>query len=156
VLATVHTGGKALGVLGAYVCGSRLLKEMLINRSRHFIFSTALPPAVGAWWQHALARAMHDHGGREQLHQNAVVFRHELRRIGVDAGGSDYIVPITIGDDARSVQCAGRIQRYGFDVRAIRPPSVPAGTARLRVSIHADHEHDQLHELAGVIGECLN
>lgn len=156
VLASVHTGGKALGVAGAYICGSRLLKDMLVNRSRHLIYSTALPAVVGTWWQQAISRATNDRDGRERLHQNAETCRCELRRCGVAAGGSDYIVPIIIGDDARSVEVAGIIQRHGFDVRAVRPPSVPPGTARLRVSIHADHDAEPLARLAQVIGECLH
>src|SRR5206468_6092509 len=60
VLATVHTGGKALGVAGAYVCGPARLKELLVNRCRHFIFTTALPAAIGAWWRDALIRVRAD------------------------------------------------------------------------------------------------
>src|SRR2546428_10277688 len=63
VLATVHAGGKALGVAGAYVCGSALLRELLINRCRHLIFTTALPPVMGAWWLDALSRVRADHAG---------------------------------------------------------------------------------------------
>ena len=71
VLATVHTGGKALGVMGAYICGSRLLKEFLVNKCRHLIFTTALPPAIAAWWLEMLPRVTADDPGRRRLRENA-------------------------------------------------------------------------------------
>jgi 8-amino-7-oxononanoate synthase len=156
VLASVHTGGKALAVPGAYIVGSKLLREYLINRCRHLIFTTALPPAVGAWWAEALRRVQGDHEGREKLHANAATCRSELVRRGVHTGGTDYIVPVVVGDDARAVAAAVRLQEQGFDVRAIRPPSVAPGTARLRVSVHADHEPAALLQLAAAIADALN
>jgi 8-amino-7-oxononanoate synthase len=151
VLATVHTGGKALGVPGAYVAGAQLLKDYLINRCRHLIFTTALPAVCGAWWLEALPRIRADEAGRDALHQAARTFRAELARHGVPALGSEYVVPIVLGDDPRAVRAAQVLQEQGFDIRAIRPPSVPPGTARLRVSIHADHEIEMLRGLAAAI-----
>ncbi len=139
VLATVHTGGKALGVCGAYVCGAARLRELLINRCRHFIFTTALPAAVGSWWLEALARVQADHSGRAALHQAAARLRAEFVGYGVPVLGAHYIVPVVLGSDERAVQAAGRLRAAGWDIRAIRPPSVPPGTARLRISVHADH-----------------
>jgi 8-amino-7-oxononanoate synthase len=139
VLATVHTGGKALGVCGAYVCGSAQLRELLINRCRHFIYTTALPPVVGTWWLDTLPRVRTDHAGRATLHRGAATFRAELSRHGVAAPGAHYIIPILLGDDMCATRAAHRLIESGWDIRAIRPPSVPAGTARLRVSVHADH-----------------
>ena len=156
VLATVHTGGKAMGVLGAYVCGSRRLRELLINRCRHLIFTTALPPVVGQWWLDALERVRRDGVGREALHGNAAFFRRELDRGGVAAAGSDYIVPVILHDDERAVRVAAELQRRGWDVRAIRPPSVPVGSARLRISIHADHDRETLARLAAAVAELTS
>jgi 8-amino-7-oxononanoate synthase len=144
VLATVHTGGKALGVAGAYVCGSVLLKELLINRCRHFIFTTALPPAIGAWWLAALMRVRADDAGRAALHEAAATFRTRLARRGVPTLGSQYIVPVVLGEDGPAVRAAGCLRAAGWDIRAIRPPSVPAGSARLRISLHADHDRETL------------
>jgi 8-amino-7-oxononanoate synthase len=144
VLATVHTGGKALGVCGAYVCGSAQLRELLINRCRHFIYTTALPPVVGTWWLDTLARVRTDHAGRTALHRGAATFRAELSRRGVAAPGAHYIIPILLGDDGRAVGAARRLCEAGWDIRAIRPPSVPPGTARLRSSVHADHSPEVL------------
>ena len=155
VLATVHTGGKALGVFGAYICGSRILKEWLINRCRHLIFTTALPPVVGSWWLAMLPRVQQDVEGRASLHSKAVRFRERLRELEVAAGGTEFVVPVILGDDERAVRVASQLQDRGFDVRAIRPPSVPAGTARLRVSIHADQTVEEIEGLAAALREVV-
>lgn len=156
VLATVHTGGKALGAAGAYVAGSTRLKELLVNRCRHFIFTTALPPAVGGWWLEALARAARDEAGRAALHDNAAFFRAELVQRGIQAPGAHYIVPVLLGEDGRAVAAARRLQADGWDMRAIRPPTVPPGTARLRLSIHADHDRDTLRAAAAAVARVLS
>jgi 7-keto-8-aminopelargonate synthetase-like enzyme len=155
LLASVHTGGKALGVAGAYIAGSSLLRDVLINRCRHFIFTTALPPQLAAWWLAALPRVRNASESRRRLHANAALFRGELLRRGIRAGGSSYIVPILVGQDEQTVAAAARLQARGWDIRAIRPPSVPEGTARLRVSIHANHEPVQLTAAADAIAAAL-
>lgn len=149
VLATMHTGGKALGVVGAYVAGSALLRDLLVNRCRHLIFSTALPPQVGRWWKDALDRVWHDDDGRRRLHALTAAFRSTLGPLA--PAGEHYIVPVVIGDDVAAVRIADALQDAGFDVRAIRPPTVPAGTARLRISIHANHDSATLARLAETI-----
>jgi 7-keto-8-aminopelargonate synthetase-like enzyme len=155
VLATVHTGGKALGVAGAYVCGSPALRELLINRCRHFMFTTALPPLLGAWWLEALARVRGDGAARRRLHDNAALLRGELRRRGISAPGAHYLVPLRVGADSRAVEAARWVREAGFDIRAIRPPTVPPGTARLRVSVHADHTREELLACAAAVAEVL-
>jgi 7-keto-8-aminopelargonate synthetase-like enzyme len=155
VLATVHTGGKALGVLGAYLCGSRLLKEYLVNRCRHLIFTTALPAAVGAWWLDRIPQVQADDPGRAALHRNAAVFREALARHGVSAAGGHYVVPVVVGQDEAAVKAAAALQEQGYDVRAIRPPSVPPRTCRLRISIHADHDPAVLVQLAGAVAQAV-
>src|SRR6266851_1208849 len=155
VLATVHTGGKALGVAGAYICGSTLLRELLINRCRHFIFTTALPPALGAWWLDALRRARADDAGRTALPEAAAAFRGQLARSGAPALGGHYIVPVVLGKDIHAVQAAVRLRNAGWDIRAIRPPSVPSGSARLRISIHADHPQEMLAAAAAAVAEVM-
>ncbi len=156
VLATVHTGGKALGVPGAYVVGSGRLKELLVNRCRHLIFTTALPPAVARWWLGAAARVAGDDAARERLHAAARYFRAQLARHDIFAAGEDYIVPVMVGADAVALAAADALQTGGFDVRAIRPPTVPPGTARLRVSIHADHDRVTLAAVADALAAVLH
>ncbi|MBI2805963.1 MAG: 8-amino-7-oxononanoate synthase [Planctomycetes bacterium] len=155
VLATIHTGGKALAVPGAYLAGSRLLKDWLVNRCRHFIFTTALAPALGAWWLDMLELVRADAGTRQRLHHNAGRFRSILGERGIDVSGTDYLVSLMIGRDAPAVDAARRLQASGFDIRAIRPPTVPAGTARLRISIHADHELDSLSALSAALAPTI-
>jgi 7-keto-8-aminopelargonate synthetase-like enzyme len=155
VLATVHTGGKALGVMGAYICGPARLRELLINRCRHFLFTTALPPAVGAWWLEALARVRADHAGRQALHDGAAAFRAALAGMEVTAPGSHYIVPVLLGDDTSAFRAAACLRERGWDIRAVRPPSVPDGTARLRISIHADHERETLLAAAEAVAAII-
>ena len=156
ILATVHTGGKALAVPGAYVCGSRPLRDLLINRCRHFIYTTALAPALGEWWLGVLDRAPGDEASRTALHGNAAFFRSELNRHGLQAGGCDYIVPIVLGDDFRTMRAADLLRGKGLDIRGIRPPSVPIGAARLRVSIHADHDESHLRFAAAEIAAACS
>lgn len=152
VLASVHTGGKALAVPGAYLVGSRLLKDLLVNRCRHLIFTTALPPQVGAWWLDALDLVSRDEAARSRLHERACLFRADLLARRIAVGGTHYIASIVLGPDAMAVEAARRLQAAGFDVRAIRPPTVAEGTARLRVSIHADHDPEVLRRLAEAMG----
>jgi 8-amino-7-oxononanoate synthase len=154
VLATMHTGGKALGVAGAYLCGPGALREVLINRCRHFIFTTALPPAVGAWWLERLPQVAADHAGRAALHEAAALFRAELARRGWPVPDGRYIVPVVLGTEEQALRAAGRLREAGFDIRAVRPPSVPAGTARLRISVHADHPPDTLRAAAAAVVEA--
>jgi 8-amino-7-oxononanoate synthase len=155
ILASIHTGGKALAVCGAYIVGSHLLREMLVNRCRHFMFTTALPPQVGSWWLDALALATTDQKTRLTLRERARFFRKELalRRIGL--GGDHYIATVMLGTDAAAAEAARRLQEAGYDIRAIRPPTVPLGTARLRISIHADHEEAVLLELAHLLATLV-
>lgn len=155
VLASVHTGGKALGLAGAYICGSRLLKDFMTNRCRHLIFTTALPPAIGAWWRERIPQVQADRSRRERLHRNAARFREALASRGIAPPGSHYVVPVIVGNDKPAVRAAGRLQAAGYDVRAIRPPTVPAETCRLRVSIHADHDPAVLDALASAIAEAM-
>ncbi|HXW18020.1 MAG TPA: 8-amino-7-oxononanoate synthase [Candidatus Acidoferrales bacterium] len=137
-LAIVHTCGKALAGMGAFVCSSETVKQYLVNRARSFLFSTALPPYFAAQIRAALeiARAAEDR--REHLRAIARELRELLARHAFDTReGESPIVPVIVGDNGAAVGYAEFLQGRGFAVRAIRPPTVPAGTSRLRLSLTA-------------------
>ena len=149
----VGTLGKALGGYGAYVCGSRELVELLVNVARPFIFSTAPPPpSVGA----ALAalELLEDRPGMvEQLRRNAAILREALSNQGLGAVGSrTQIVPVMVGDARRAMALCERTLEGRVFAQAIRPPTVPAGTSRLRLTVMANHRADDLRRAAQVIG----
>ena len=115
-------------------------------------------PAAAADWPvvaDMLDLAVTDEATRAALHERTRFFRTELSARRIDAGGSAYIVSIVLGADAAAVEAARRLQERGYDIRSIRPPTVPAGTARLRISVHADHYADLLRELANALVACL-
>ena len=136
VFSVVHTCGKALASAGAFVCGSFTLKNYLINRARTFLFNTALPPYFAAQISGALALARAADGERARLATVSQRLRTELQMNGWNTGASEsQIVPVMLGDNASALRVAAELERNGFAVRAIRPPTVPAGTARLRLSL---------------------
>ncbi|WP_293876211.1 MULTISPECIES: 8-amino-7-oxononanoate synthase [unclassified Sphingomonas] len=127
---TLHTCGKALGAEGGLLCVPRVLRDMLVNRARGFVFSTAPSPLMAAAVREAL-RCLVDEPGR-QARLWALVAAAE-RALGFSTGSQ--LFPVIVGADGAAVALADRCQAAGYDVRAIRPPTVAAGTARLRVSI---------------------
>ncbi|WP_375395312.1 8-amino-7-oxononanoate synthase [uncultured Sphingomonas sp.] len=131
---TLRTCGKALGCEGALVCGPRLVREYLINRGRSFIFSTAPSPLMASAVRESLRILADEPERRETLAALVAAAGHAFAPLGIGPVTSQ-IVPVVIGDDARTMRIAGALQAAGFDVRGIRPPSVPEGTARLRVSL---------------------
>jgi len=148
VLAAMHTCGKALGSAGAFICGPALLKEHLINHARTFIFSTALPPYFAQQIRAALKLAMGMEAERQTLLQRARGFLRELRWAGFDTERSaSQIVPVVLGKNETTLEAAEHLQREGFAVRAIRPPTVPAGRARLRLSLTIRIAEEELRRL---------
>jgi len=137
-LAIVHTCGKALASMGAFVCGSKVLKPFLINHARSFVFSTALPPYLAFQVRAALQLATSMEAEREHLASLSARLRERLCSLGFDCGPSgSHIVPLIIGGNEAALNLAAHLQARGFAVRAIRPPSVPPGTERLRLSLTA-------------------
>jgi len=148
LLAAIHTCGKALGCAGAFVCGPAVLKEHLINHARTFIFSTAFPPYFARQISAALALAIGMDTERWELQERAESFRNALRAEGFDiAGSASQIVPVIFGQIDETLRAAEHLQQDGFAVRAIRPPSVPEGRARLRLSLTCRIAEDELDRL---------
>ena len=142
---SINTGGKALGVGGAFVAGPAWAIEYLVQRARPFVFSTAAPPAMADALQASLDIIEREPDRRLRLRARARYVRRGLREAGFDvAEGDSHIVPLLFGDNERALVVARALQTEGFDVRAIRPPTVPEGTARLRVSVNAGLDEDTL------------
>ncbi len=149
ILAIVHTCGKALASAGAFVCGGNTLKEYLVNCARPFIFSTAMPPYFARQIQAALALARQADAEREHLRVIASLLREDLAARGFDCGTSaTHIVPVMLGSNEMALHVANELQRSGFAVRAIRPPTVPAGSARVRFSLTSRLSLDDVRRLA--------
>jgi 8-amino-7-oxononanoate synthase len=134
-LIAIHTCGKALGAAGALVTTTKLLRDFIVNRCRPFIFSTAPSPLMAVAVQEALS-ILRDEPERQQRLVNLIDFAH--REIGKYDGwrlSGSQIMPFIVGDNARAMALAAALQARGFDIRGIRPPTVPPGTARLRISL---------------------
>jgi 8-amino-7-oxononanoate synthase len=137
VLAVVHTCGKALASAGAFVCGSRVLREFLINHARTLIFSTAMPPYMAGQIHAAVQLAQTMDAERKMLLDNSIVTAIFMQRPSgaVSLERHSQIIPVIIGSNEDALAAAKFLQEQGFAVRAIRPPTVPVGTARLRLSL---------------------
>jgi 8-amino-7-oxononanoate synthase len=134
------TFGKALGGFGAFVAGDRSLREFLINRSRPFMFTTGLPPSVIASAVAALAVVEEEPELRARLRDNANRLRQGITQLGFTvAGGETQIIPLLVGDASLTMQMAGLLLEEGVFIQGIRPPSVPQGTSRLRITVSAAH-----------------
>jgi len=156
MLAIVHTCGKALASAGAFVCGGGALKDYLINRARTFIFSTAMPPYLAGQIHAALGLARVAESERAHLRHIALALREELAAAGLNSGTSvTHIVPVIVGGDEIALHVARGLQRNGFAVKAIRPPTVPPGTARLRVSLTSKITLDDIRRLVAAARKSL-
>jgi glycine C-acetyltransferase/8-amino-7-oxononanoate synthase len=148
------TLGKALGSYGAYVCADREITELLVNAARPFIFSTALPPTSVA----AAIASLKLLGARperiDRLRRNGDMMRRELAAYGLDAGESrTQIIPLVVGDAEAAMKLSERALERGIFAQAIRPPTVPEGTSRLRISVMASHRSSELRHAAKIIGQ---
>jgi len=148
VLAIIHTCGKALASAGAFVCGPAVLKEHLVNHARTFIFSTALPPYFSAQIGAAVQLAEKMDEDRASLLHCAATFRKALQSEGFDtAGTASQIVPVILRHNEATLDAAEHLQREGFAVRGIRPPTVPKGGSRLRLSLTTSISQEELSRL---------
>jgi 8-amino-7-oxononanoate synthase len=148
VLAIVHTCGKALASAGGFVCGPAILKEHLLNHARTFIFSTALPPYFAAQISAAIGLAEGMNKERASLLHRAATLRAALQADGFDtAGSASQIVPVVLGNNDAALDIAEHLQREGFAVRGIRPPTVPEGGSRLRLSLTTRISQEEMSRL---------
>lgn len=152
---SLHTCGKALGASGALLLGPRTLRDFLVNRARPFIYATAPSPLMAAAVRAALDLVRADPTRRQRLAGLVAFAGRELeRRCGVAPSGS-HIQPIILGTDERAVSVAKTLVTEGFDVRAVRPPTVPEGTARLRISLTLNAGEDATTRLLDTLAAVL-
>lgn len=152
---SLHTCGKGLGVEGALVCAPRIIVDFLVNRARSFIFSTAPSPLMAVAVSAALDRCARGDDRRASLdalrdHAGALLDA----RFGLPTPPSQ-IIPFVLGDERRTMAAAGALRKAGFDVRGIRPPTVPDGTSRLRISLTLNVDRRDVDDLAEALAEVL-
>jgi glycine C-acetyltransferase len=154
----VHMGtlGKALGGMGAYIAGSQALIDLVVNRARSFIFTTGLAPAVVAAAGAAIDVVAAEPERRTALRANAEYLRAGLTDLGLPPGGDTHILPVHVGDNGAALALAAALLERGVHVQAIRPPTVPAGTARLRVTPMATHTPNQLRHVLDAFADAAH
>ena len=150
------TFGKALGVAGAFVGGSRQLIDYLVNFARDYVYSTHMPPAQA----HAISAAVAwvKQADAERAHLQALIqqFKAGISDLGLVAGeSSTAIQPLIIGDADKAVAVANKLRERGLWITAIRPPTVPKGTARLRITLTAAHQPSDISLLLNELKECV-
>jgi 7-keto-8-aminopelargonate synthetase-like enzyme len=155
--AAIGTLGKAFGSLGAYVTGSRALIQYLVNTARSFIYTTALPPAVSAASAAALAIVSGSEGDalRKRLHSNGRRFATGLQRIGLvsEPPLAGHIVPLLVGEPARTMLASAALLERGIFALGIRPPTVPPHTSRLRFALSAAHSDEDIDRALAAIAD---
>lgn len=152
----VATLGKAVGAAGAFVAGDRDLIEYLIQAARPFVFSTAPPPAVAAAARQGLRMLREQAWRREHLHGLIAQMRASAARLNLPLSDSTTAIqPLILGDEARTLAVSQTLLKRGFLVSAIRPPTVPAGSARLRITLSAAHSSEQVEALLAALAQAL-
>ena len=155
-LVSINTAGKALGVSGAFVAGPEWLVEYLVQKARPFIFSTAPPPALAAAIDASLTLVEEEPWRRAVVAERARALRAALVEGGVAVpSGISQIIPVVLGHNDRAVDAAAILQARGFDVRAIRPPSVAPGTARLRLSVNVTLSEATIDRVVAALAAAL-
>lgn len=153
----VGTLGKAFGAAGAFVAGTRTLIDFLCNRARTFVYTTGSPPAIAAAALKAIEIATAEPELRDRLHVNARRVRAGLGALGWPPNGpSDgHIIPVVLGPSEETMAIGAGLRAAGFLVGAVRPPTVPRGTARLRITASAAHEEGQIDALLATLRTLL-
>ncbi|NOY66996.1 MAG: 8-amino-7-oxononanoate synthase [Gammaproteobacteria bacterium] len=149
------TLGKALGTSGAFIAGSDDLIETLINKARAYIYTTASPPAVAEACRESLRRVQQESWRREKLKELIASFRAGAEQLGLQLMDSETAIqPIMIGDNERAIKISDALWKKDIVIPAIRPPTVPEGTARLRVTFNADHEREHVEFLLDALEQA--
>lgn len=148
------TLGKAFGVGGAFVCGSPVVVRHLVNHARSFVFSTAMLPAQAAAARRSLKIVAAEPERRARLSTLARRMRTGLAALGLEVPGTAeaHVIPVLIGDTRETVRIGAELRRRGFLVGAVRPPTVPDGTSRLRISLSAAHTDAQVDGFLSALG----
>ncbi len=149
------TFGKALGSYGAYAAGSREMTQFLVNRARSFIYSTGLPPAVIGASLAAVRLVRQQPQLRRELFEKVELFKSILRQGGLDNLGPSQIIPVLVGESDKALELAQSLRNHGIFATAVRPPTVPEGTARLRFSITRHLSKAALEHCAAVLLDAL-
>jgi len=149
------TFSKALGTYGAYLCSTRKMVDYFINKCRPFIFNTGLPPAIAGATLASLGLLAREPGRLTALWENGKTFRGEMEARGRKAGSDTAIVPILVGSDGDTMAVSRALFDRGVFVHGIRPPTVPEGTGRLRLTLMATHTEDMVRTAATRIDEAL-
>ena len=150
------TLGKSFGTFGAFVAGSEALIETLIQFARTYIYTTALPPAIAAASSASLQLVRREHSRREHLQQLIQRFRDGAQQLGLQLMDSQTpIQPLLINNDQLVMEVNQQLRSRGFMVGAIRPPTVPAGSGRLRITLSASHSNQQIDQLLDALQVCL-
>lgn len=153
---TMGTLSKALGAAGGFVCGSRVLIEALVNRARSFLYSTAPPAAVCAAAAAALAVVQSEPQRVQRLLENARRLRQGISNLELEIPeGCSPIVPVLLGESARALEVSRRLGEEGIFAPAIRPPTVPRGRARVRLSVSAVHTEEEIARLITVLPKAV-
>ncbi len=149
------TLGKALGVAGAFVAGDELLIESLIQSARNYIYTTAIPPAVAAAALASVRLLDEEAWRRDRLAELIARFRRGAQQLDLPLMASDSAIqPLLVGDAGRAMDLSASLRDRGLLIGAIRPPTVPQGTSRLRITLSATHTEQQIDTLLGHLGEC--
>ncbi|MCP3380394.1 8-amino-7-oxononanoate synthase [Bradyrhizobium sp. CCGUVB4N] len=152
-LLVVHTCGKALGAAGALVTASGILRDFMINRCRPFIFATAPSPLIAVAVQEAILMLQQEPERQQRLIELVAFTHRQIKQRGLKGPSDSQIVPFIVGDNARAMRLASALQARGFDIRGIRPPTVPAGTARLRISLTLNVIEDDVCAMLDALAE---
>jgi len=153
---TMVTLGKALGAQGAAVCASEEIIDLLVQTARTFVYDTALSPVCALAALEALRLIKTDHNIRQRLNSNVVLFQQLARKAGIPLSNVEGpIQPIRLGGDVGTLAVAERLRTLGMYIPAIRPPTVPKGTSRLRIALTASHTSEHIERLVAALAKAI-